>query len=126
MVPVARDVAADGFSIQEDMKSYEIIYKEHAKEYEDYYKVVREKIVQKLKYNYRYKFRDGNVDMSFVLNCDGTLSRIDVDLDRSTTDRGLIDITVLSLRQASPFPPFPKELPARKLPFGLMVAFKKQ
>ena len=123
-------VATDGLgqgcaNIKDDVKSYEIIYKEYGKAYKDYYQSVREKIVRKLKYNYRDYYRDGDVSLFFVLKANGSLVRIDVDLGKSTTDKKLIDIALLSLQQASPFLPFPKELDAAELPFSLTVSFKE-
>ena len=122
--------AADGLGggrlyIKDDMKSYQIIYKEHAREYNDYYKAVRERIVQKLKYNYRDYYRDGDVDILFRLNSNGSLGRIDVDLSKSTSDKKLIDIALYSLQEASPFAPFPKELNAAELPFNITISFKE-
>jgi len=38
----------------------------------------------------------------------------------------LIDIALKSVRDASPFPPFPKEFSAPKMSFDLTVSFKKQ
>ncbi len=113
------------FSLKDDMKSYQIIYKEHAKDYLDYYNTIREKVVQKLKYNYRDHYSNGDVDLFFILNSNGSLGRIDVDLGKSTTDNRLIDIAILSIQQASPFPHFPKELDASELPFSLAISFKE-
>ena len=112
-------------NIKDDVKSYEIIYKEYGKDYTDYYNAVRQKIVQKLKYNYRDYYRDGDVNLFFVLRSNGSLTRIDVDTGKSTGDKKLIDIALASLQQASPFRPFPKELDAAELPFSLTVSFKE-
>ena len=112
-------------SLKDDMKTYEVICKEHAKEYGDYYKTVREKIVKKLKYNYTDYYRNGEVELYFVLNSNGSLKRIDVDTGKSTDDWKLIDVALSSIQQASPFPPFPKELDAAQLPFSLMISFRE-
>ena len=40
------------FKVEDDMKTYEIIHEEHGKEYADYYRAIRERIIQKLKRNY--------------------------------------------------------------------------
>ena len=114
------------FNLKDDMKSYQIIYKEYGKDYMDYYHAVRERVVQKLKGNYRDHYRDGDVDLSFILNSNGSLGRIDVDLGKSTTDKKLIDIALLSLQQAAPFSPFPKALDAAELPFSLTISFKEK
>lgn len=99
---------------------------DHAKEYADYYQAVREKILKKLKDNYRDYYRNGDVDLSFVLNSSGILSRIDVNLGKSTEEKELIGIAILSLQQASPFLPFPKELTVPRLPLSLTISFKEK
>ena len=112
-------------NLNDDMKTYEVICKEHAKEYGDYYKVVRERIVKKLRYNYTDHYRNGEVELYFVLNSNGSLKRIDVDTGKSTSDERLIGVALSSIQQASPFPPFPKELDAAQLPFSLMISFRE-
>ena len=120
------DIPGDYFILKDDIKSFKITYGDYGKEYEDYYRVVREKIVHKIEYNYKDYYREGDVALCFVLNFNGSLDRIDVKLDKSTSDKRLIDIAILSLQQAAPFPPFPKELDASQLPFSVIVSFKKQ
>ena len=112
-------------NIKDDVKSYEIIYKEYGKVYEDYYQAVRQRIVQKLQHNYRDYYRDGDVNLFFVLKSNGSLVRIDVDTGKSTDDKKLIGIAIASLQGASPFIPFPKELDAAELPFSLTISFKE-
>ena len=112
-------------SIKDDMKSYEIVYKVYTKEYADYYREVREKIVRKLRNNYRDHYSDGDVYMCFVLNSNGSLHRIDFDLGKSTKDKELINTALISLQQAAPFQPFPKELSESQLTISLTVSFKE-
>lgn len=113
-------------SIRDDMKSYEIICTEHAKEYAEYYRMLKDRIVRKLRSNYKVNYAPGDVDMYFVLNRDGALIRMDIDIEKSVNDKRLIDIAILSVQQASPFPAFPKELDAAKMPFELTISFKKE
>ena len=124
-IKVADGIDQSYFNLKDDIKTYEVICKEHAKEYGDYYKTVRERIVKKLKYNYSDYYRNGEVELYFVLNSNGSLKRIDVDTGRSTDDNRLIDVALLSIQQASPFPPFPKELDSAQLPFSLMISFRE-
>ena len=114
------------FDLGADIKCYQIILEQHGKEYASYYQTIREKIVQRLKKNYRYYYHDGDVNLSFVLNSNGSLNRIDVELNKSTKDKRLLDVTLMSLQQAAPFLPFPKELQASCLPFSLMISFKEK
>ena len=118
-------VSVSSMNLKDDMRYYQIVCEGHDKEYKDYYHAVRGKIVQKLKHNYRDRYCNGDVELFFVLNSNGSLGRIDVDLDRSTRDKKLIDVALLSLNQASPFLHFPKELDVAALPFSLTISFKE-
>lgn len=122
----ATEISRGGFELNDDIKAYEIICKEHPEEFDDYYEMVRKRIVQRLKNNYRDDFRDGDVDLLFILNSNGTIDRIDVGADKTDNDAGLINIAKLSLQQAAPFPPFPKELSVPKMPLSLTISFKKR
>jgi len=122
-----KECAAQGyFAVKDDLKVYQVISGEHPKEYADYYRAIRERIAQRLKANYRDHYRSGDVEAFFVLNSNGSLNRIDLDLGRSAKDSSLVDIVASSIAEASPFPPFPKELDAPQLPFGLTVTFKEE
>ncbi len=90
-----------------------------------YYRSIREKILAKLKRNYTRHYNDGDVKLFFILNKKGSIVRIDVSLSKSTKDTGLIDTALLSLQQAAPFGPFPKELDFQQVLFGLTVSFKR-
>jgi hypothetical protein len=114
----------EGAAQMVDVKSYQVLSGEYGKSYVDYFNAVREKIVKKLKRNYKSYYHEGDVDLFFVLSANGSLARIDVDMDSSVNDKQLIDIAVLSIQQASPFKPFPKELDERELPFSLTMSFK--
>jgi len=127
---IARDIRATNeaiqghFSLSGGGEFYQILCKEYGEEYTAYYRMVREKIVQKLKHSCKSNFNKGDVKVIFVLNSNGTLNGLAIDVGKSTDDKGLIKVVLLSLQQAAPFPPFPKELSATKLPFSVTVAFK--
>lgn len=108
-----------------DMSSYNILSKENNEKLLSYYRSIREKILGKLKRNYASHYNDGDVHLFFILDNKGAIKRIDVALNRSTKDNKLIDTALLSLQQASPFGPFPKELSVPQMPFSLIITFKK-
>jgi len=83
-------------------------------------------LTEKLKHNYIDNYNDGDIALSFVLNAKGYLMRIDVDTGKSTKNKTLIDVALLSLQEAAPFPPFPKELDVPQLPFGVTISFKEK
>lgn len=119
------DTAAKGAKTNVDMPSYRVISKGAVEERLPYYQSIREKILAKLKRNYTSHYNDGDVHLFFILNKEGSIVRIDVALSRSTKDTKLIDTALLSLQQAAPFGPFPRDLNAPQVPFSLIVMFKK-
>ena len=114
------------FSLGNDMKYYEITRYQNNKDYITYAQAVRERIKQKLIRNYRRHYKEGDVNLLFIIQSDGRLTEFDVDHKNSTDDNRLIDIALSSLRQASPFSPFPKELDVEQLPFSLTISFKER
>lgn len=96
------------------------------KDYVNYFTAIREKIRQRLKANYKHYYSEGEVLLAFTLNADGTLGGLDADRARSTADRTLTDIATSSIREASPFPRFPKAMSLPQMNFNLIVSFKKE
>ena len=90
--------------------------------YMNYYNTVREKI-RKNAYHYYNSHQKGIIYISFVVLKNGDL--FDQTLsETSTVNRELVDIAFKSIRTASPFPPFPKELDYPKLQFNVSIHFK--
>ena len=48
-VKAVDNAGRDYFTVNSDIQTYQIIFKEHGKEYLTYYEALREKIIQKLK-----------------------------------------------------------------------------
>ena len=97
----------------------------NTKDYIGYYQLIREKIRQRLKANYRRHHNEGDIALTFVLRSDGTLAASDYDSAASTRDRTLAELAQTSLKEASPFAPFPKALDLPVMSFDLTVSFKK-
>ena len=128
---VAQTVAVDKpgqsySSISNDIKYYRIVYYETEEDYVSYNKIVRERIKQSLSNAYKRFYEGGDVDLFFIINADGKLSRFDVDYKKSTADKKLVDLAVSSLNKSSPFPPFPKGLSDQQLPFSITISFKER
>jgi len=111
--------------INTDMSSYQVTPKEEVDDRSPYYRSIREKILARLKRNYTNHYNNGDVSLFFILNKEGDIVRIDVALSRSTKDVKLIDTALLSLQQAAPFGPFPKNLNTKQVLFSLTISFKK-
>lgn len=117
--------AEDDAKKNADMSSYRVVSKGGDRDRLSYYQSMREKILAKLKRNYTSHYNDGDVHMFFILNKEGSIVRIDVAISRSTKDAGLINTALISLQQAGPFGPFPKDLSVKQVLFSLTVSFKK-
>lgn len=94
--------------------------------YLDYYTVIREKIRASLLGLYTRKYGEGDIQLEFTLNSNGTLNGLDILEDRSVSVRELRSITLKALQKASPFPPFPVELKEPQIDFNVIISFKKQ
>lgn len=99
---------------------------ESRRDYVSYYQLMREKMRRCLKENYGERSNEGDIHLIFMLDPDGRLLKYEIDMVKSVDDKVLSDITVRSLKEASPFPPFPKGLPKRALSFDVTVSFKKK
>ena len=97
-----------------------------SKDYISYNQIIRQKILGNLKKRYNERYEEGDVAVTFALNADGTLFGFDVDMANSTGNSALIDIATSSVRESSPFPPFPKGLSVPKMSFSLVIEFRKK
>ena len=118
--------AQNCLSLGADMISYQIACHNGDKDYISYSQAVRDKIRKRLVDSYRHYFKEGNVNLFFVIKSDGRLLDLIIDNRRSTDDKKLVDIAVSSLKEASPFSPFPKKLAASQLPFSITISFKEK
>ncbi len=91
--------------------------------YISYYQIVREKIKRAAYQNYTGR-EVGEVTISFVISDDGYLKELRLIEDKSSPSTYLKEIALRSLKDASPFPNFPKELNYPRLSFNLAITFE--
>ncbi|MBU3910971.1 MAG: TonB family protein [Candidatus Omnitrophica bacterium] len=94
--------------------------------YISYYKAVREKIRQHADRNYpiRKRVGRGEIFISFVVASSGELLRVKIIDEKSVDDRTLRGIAMNSIREASPFPPFPKGMRQYQITFNIVISFE--
>jgi outer membrane biosynthesis protein TonB len=92
------------------------------KDYINYYQLIREKIRQRIRRRYGDRTIEGEARINFVMRSDGSLERWGAD---AAADEGLAAIALASLREAAPFPRFPKELNLPRMSFTVVVVFKR-
>jgi hypothetical protein len=109
----------------DDIKSYKIVYDpNNDKYYTTYSALIREKIKDRLKKIYSKYCGEGDVNLFFILNSDGALHALQVD-PSSIQNEKLRDIAARGLKEASPLPSFPEELPYDRMLFSIIISFQK-
>jgi len=91
--------------------------------YVSYYQIVREKIRRAAYQNYS-QANTGEVYITFVISSDGYLKGSKLVPEKSTAAEYLRQIALKSVKDASPFPDFPKELDYKELSFNVVISFE--
>ena len=93
--------------------------------YLSYNETIRQKIKQRA---YTYvndpAFQAGEVYLTFVLKADGTLQAIKIIDERTKANNYLRSIGLRSIKESSPFPPFPKDFNYPELTFNIVISFE--
>jgi TonB family protein len=91
--------------------------------YISYYQIVREKIKRAAYQNYA-RTETGEVYLAFIISDDGYIRDMRVVEEKSSPNPYLREIASRSVKDASPFPNFPKELDYQQLSFNVVISFE--
>jgi TonB family protein len=91
--------------------------------YISYYQIVREKIRRSAYQNYTHN-ETGEVYVSFIISNDGYIKDVRLAEEKTKANDYLKNIALRSIRDASPFPNFPKELDYPQLSFNIIISFE--
>lgn len=91
--------------------------------YTSYYQFLREKIKRAAYQNYNSS-EVGEVTLAFIVSRAGSLRELRLSEDSFSISPALKEIAARSVKEASPFPTFPKELDYLELPFKLTIIFE--
>jgi len=91
--------------------------------YISYYQIVREKIRRSAYQNYTHN-EIGEVYASFVITNDGYIKDVRLAEEKTMANIYLKNIALKSIKDASPFPNFPKELDYPQLSFNIIISFE--
>ena len=91
--------------------------------YANYYSLIRGRIKQRANFNYSDNYT-GEVYLTFILTNDGALKELQILENRTTGGQFLRTIGLKSIKEATPFPPFPKELHYPELTFNVVISFQ--
>ena len=90
--------------------------------YMDYYQSIRDKIRARA-YRYYKSDKEGEVFLTFIISNNGRLEGLYLN-NTSSGDKDLVEISLRSIKDSSPFPPFPPQLKYSKLQFSISIRFK--
>jgi len=91
--------------------------------YISYYQIVREKIRRAAYQNYT-RTETGEVYLTFIISSNGFIRDSRIEDDKSSNSAYLREIALRSVKDASPFPNFPKDLDYPQLSFNVVVSFE--
>lgn len=91
--------------------------------YISYYQIVREKIRRSAYHNYSHT-ETGEAYLTFIVAKNGTLVESQLIPEKSSDNPYLSEIGLRSVKDASPFPPFPEELDYPQLSFNVIISFE--
>lgn len=91
--------------------------------YISYYQIIREKIRRSAYQNYTHN-ETGEVYLSFIISNDGDIKDVRLADEKTMAKDYLKNIALRSIRDASPFPNFPKELDYPQLSFNIIISFE--
>lgn len=91
--------------------------------YISYYQIIREKIRRAA--DQKYSGTElGKVDLSFLILRDGSLEKLELTEEKSSSSPYLREIASKSIKEASPFPSFPQDLDYNQLSFNVVISFE--
>lgn len=93
------------------------------KSYISYYRLINEKIRESV--ICPLEFSEGEIALSFILGSDGYLRNIEVTESTLIKDDVLRETAMQIVRNAAPFPPFPKSIQHDQLTFNIIFCFKE-
>jgi len=91
--------------------------------YISYYQIVREKIRRSAYQNYT-RTDTGEVYLTFVISSEGYVKGVRLVEEKSSGASYLREIALQSVKDAAPFPDFPKELDYPSLTFNVVISFE--
>jgi TonB family protein len=93
--------------------------------YISYYQILREKI-KRAAYQNCAQEEVGQVYITFVISSYGILKDVRISDEKSSPNSYLREIALRSVKDASPFPNFPRELDYSSLSFNVLISFETE
>ncbi len=94
--------------------------------YLGYKETMQQKIKQRINaYARRYAFDVGEVYLTFVVASSGALRQVKVVESKTNANAAFREACLRSVRESSPFPPFPQDLAYPELPFKILITSRE-
>ncbi len=106
----------------QDFRNEKNVLPQKPPEFYDYYQYLRKRIEEAILYPHH--FQEGEILVNFTLYRNGRLKEISVVDDFSVDNAYLRYAAIQSVKEASPFKPFPKELAMKEIPFQIFISFE--
>ncbi len=94
-------------------------------DYKSYYQDIKRRICAKALNNYNSP-QTGEVYVIFILFPNGKIKDVKIDNSKSMSNKKLNNIAIKSVKDASPFPPFPAALSYPELSFNVTLSFENE
>jgi len=91
--------------------------------YKNYYQIVRQRIRERAYANWEGETSVGVVRISFMIDASGALKGIKMIGEETPENQGLRNVSLRSVKEAAPFPPFPANLKYPELSFNINISF---
>lgn len=114
---------SEGKKIQSNVEVSKFTSYSDTDEYKDYYSAIRSKIAD-VAYNHYNRAEIGDVFLTFVIKSNGEVKDIKIVEEHSTNSAYLRKIAIESVKEAAPFPIFPKKLHYAQLSFNTVLSYE--
>ncbi|MEA3305267.1 MAG: TonB family protein [Candidatus Omnitrophota bacterium] len=94
--------------------------------YVNYESKIREMIKSVIEKNCKRISKEGNVSVRFIIERTGNIKKITLHRPSGRGMKSLENIVVKSIKQASPFPPFSREMKEDEIPLILPICFTRK
>jgi len=108
------------------LRDIDDIAAENLEDYISYYKLIRERIKERVTHLYKRAANQGAINVVFRINHRGMLTKMTIDRMASKGGPDIEKLAIQSIKTASPFPSFPKSLKKKELTFSIAIIFKSR
>jgi protein TonB len=122
VVSVSENKTDEALIKEQEVKSVADSDLKKIRSYMSYYELLKEQIKRHIAYP--ESLQDGKVYLNFTLEPNGKLRMIRINEQDSSKDVLLRTAALESIKEATPFPPFPEDFPQQEASFNVVISFQ--